>query len=170
MCGLLTSPRSGLPCGKENSLPDTASCLGPTDTALSSGALHPMGRGRGAGNLLCGLPGAPAGEDALDISVSVRNRGKLASGTTLSPLVSRCHSDTSFLFLQGLSGPGLLFFLSEAPFHRLYRFYSPFSKCEVLKSLCQGWAGPSGSREYTEIREGQCSRHRNRSSHAKCQV
>lgn len=68
-----------------------------------------MGRERAEPETCCvGFREPQLGRDGLDISVSVRNRGKLATGMTLSPLVSRCHGVTSFLFLQGLSGSGLL--------------------------------------------------------------
>lgn len=52
--------------------------------------------------------------------MSVRNRDKLATGMTLSPLVSRCHGVTLCLFSRGSQGLGFFFFLSEAPFHSLY--------------------------------------------------
>lgn len=124
------SPCSGLFCG---SSPGTASCLGLTDTALSSGALHPNGKGEGEPETCCvGFRESQLGRDGLDISVSVRNRGKLATGMSLSPLVLRYHSVTSFLFLQGLSGPGLLFFFffffQRPHFTGCTLFYSLFSK------------------------------------------
>lgn len=125
------SPPSGLLCGEETAFPGTASCLGLTDTALSSGALHANRKEGGELETCCvGFREPQLGRDGLDISVSVRNRGKLATGTTLSPLVLRCHGVTLFLFSPGTLRAWASFFFSFQRPHFIgcTLFYSLFSK------------------------------------------
>lgn len=71
MCGLLTVPVLWAPLWtrKGNSLPGTASCLGLTDTALSSGDLSPNGKGEGELETFCvGFREPQLGRDGLDIA------------------------------------------------------------------------------------------------------
>lgn len=125
------SPCSGLLCGlgKETASPGTASCLGLTDTALSSGDLKPNGKGEGVLETFCvGFREPKLGRDGLDIGVSVRNRDNLATGSTLSPLVPRCHGVTSCLFSRGSQSLGFLFSFRRPHLTVCTLFYSLFSK------------------------------------------
>lgn len=164
MCGLLAVPCSGLLCGlgKETASP---ALLAGADTALSSGALSPNGKAEGELEPFCVDFREPQlGRDGLDISVSVRNRDKLAAGTPLSPLVLGCHSVTSCLFSSGGLRAWASLFLSEDLFHRLYPVLLSVQQIGSAEVIMPGLGWNYWGRECIEMRETQCSQRGNQSS------